>query len=109
MPKYYEQWILNQLIDLSHLSSQRISTILNTTGFLGEFRLNNLTFKKFLVVNDHIQAIYTADIPGDAGDDWNNCDIFIRKTEYGAWMAEFGGTPNHPADDDETFAARHNL
>ena len=95
--KYYEQWTLAQIHDLSSLSTQRIATILNASGFLGEFMLNNLTFKKFLVVENHLQAIYTADIPGDAGDDWNNCDIFIWKTEYGAWIAEFAGCPNNVA------------
>lgn len=96
MSKHYEQWTFPEIIDFARLKAANIVKILNESGFLDEFKLNNLEFKHFIVIEDHIQAVYTADIPGDAGDDWNNCDIFVWKHD-GKWIAEFGGTPNRLA------------
>ena len=114
MPKYYEQWTFPEIIDFARLKKDDIIKIFHDCGeYTEEFKLRDLEFKKFIVVDSHLHAIYTADAKSKINDavweeDWLNCDIFVWKHDE-KWLAEFGGTPNHPADDDETLAARHGL
>ena len=112
--KYYEQWTLSELQNFANLSAEAVIQIFNDCGeYIEEFKIRDLTFERFIVINDHIQAIYNGDCKSKINgavweEDWLNCDIFVWKHD-GKWLAQFGGTPNHPADNDETFAARHGL
>ena len=115
MPKHYEHWTFPEIIEFARLKADNIVKIFNECGeYTEEFKIKNLEFKHFVVINDHLQAIYTGDAISKINgavweEDWLNCDMFVWRKENGELMAEFAGTPNHPADDDETFAARHNL
>ena len=99
MTRPIEHWMPSQILDLAQLKGDDIVRIFNECGqYTERFYVKNLSFRTFVVYDNHLRAIYEADVRGLNEDEWTyGCDIFIWKNDKGGWEADFGGAPNGPA------------